>query len=441
MKCSRRDTANGALRVCHLGKFYPPAPGGMESHVRTLARAQAELGAEVRVLCVNHRNRRGDDVTWESFAGTETVEEWDGPVRLTRIGRRASLARFDLCPSLPAMLGRLQRSVDLLHLHVPNPTMLLTLAAARPLWHGLQTMPQRATVPHLVVTYHSDVVRQRRLGMMLRPFEHLVLNRAEVIVSNSPGYPDGSPLLQAHSTKVRVLPMGIDLNPYLHPSNPALDYAVRLRREHGAPLWIAVGRLVYYKGLDNAIRALAAVPGRLMIIGEGPLEADLRRLADEVAVAGRVLWYGRLTDEQLVGAYHAATALWFPSNARSEAFGLVQVEAMASGCPVINAAIPASGVCWVSRHEETGLTVPLNDPAALAHAANRLLTEPGLRERLAAGGRARAVQEFAHGLMARRCLEMYREVRCGMASGPSSRGTASKPRHNSPAAPRRFVEA
>ncbi len=184
-----------------------------------------------------------------------------------------------------------------------------------------------------------------------------------------------------------------------------------------------MGRLVYYKGLDVAIRALAAVPGKLMIVGEGPLETALRRLAAEVGVADRLVWCGRLNDEQLVGAYHAAAALWFPSNVRSEAFGLVQVEAMASGCPVINAAIPASGVCWVSRHEETGLTVPLNDPAALARAANRLLTTPGLRERLAAGGRERARQEFGCRLMARRSLDLYREAR----AAPSKR--------------RRFVEA
>jgi rhamnosyl/mannosyltransferase len=400
MVVNRRERgaqADVGLRVCHLGKFYAPASGGMESHVRTLARAQAELGAEVRVVCVNHRDRRGDDVTWETFAATETVEEWDGPVRLTRVGRRASLARFDVCPGLPAALARLRGRVDLLHLHAPNPTMLLTLAAVRP------------PAP-VVVTHHSDVVRQRRLVLAIRPFEHLVYGRAAVIVSNSPGYADGSPLLQAYRAKLRVLPMGVDLSPYQNPGDAALDYAGRLRREHGAPLWIAVGRLVYYKGLDNAIRALVAVPGKLMIVGEGPLEAGLRRLAEEVGVAGRVLWSGRLTDEQLVGAYHAATALWFPSNARSEAFGLVQVEAMASGCPVINGAVPASGVCWVSRHEETGLTTPLNDAAALSRAANRLLTEPGLRERLAAGARERAGREFGHRRMAARSLAVYRAL-------------------------------
>jgi rhamnosyl/mannosyltransferase len=117
--------------------------------------------------------------------------------------------------------------------------------------------------------------------------------------------------------------------------------------------------------------------------------------------------------EEVVAAYHAATALWFPSNARSEGFGLVQVEAMASGCAVINSAIPDSGVSWVSRHEETGLTVPMNAPGELAAAANRLLTESGLRERLAAGARARACQEFDHRRMAQRCLHAYRNILTG----------------------------
>ena len=99
-----------------------------------------------------------------------------------------------------------------------------------------------------------------------------------------------------------------------------------------------------------------------------------------------MVWTGRATDDELVGAYHAATALWFPSNARSEGFGLVQVEAMASGCPVVNAAIPHSGVPWVCRHDEAGLTVPVDDAAAFAAAARRLLDEPGLRDRLAARG-------------------------------------------------------
>jgi rhamnosyl/mannosyltransferase len=260
----------------------------------------------------------------------------------------------------------------------------------------------------------------------MRPFDHLVFRRAAQVLSTSPLYPDGSSLLQAYGVKRQTLAFGIDLAPYLWPSPGALAYADRLQAEHGSPLWLCVGRLVYYKGLHNAIQALAHVPGKLLMIGKGPLEGELRRLAQELRVADRVIWPGHISDEELVGAYHAATALWFPSNARSEGFGLVQVEAMASGCPVLNTAIPASGVSWVSRHEETGLTVPVNDPAALARAANRLVAEPGLRERLGRSARDRACREFDHRTMARRSLEIYRQILEGQGAQLRLNGFSSE---------------
>ena len=176
--------------------------------------------------------------------------------------------------------------------------------------------------------------------------------------------------------------------------------------------------MVYYKGFGNAIRALPGLPGTLMLVGDGPdrpaLEAEARRLG----VADRVAFLGNLPHYlDLVAYYLAADAFWFPSNARSEAFGLVQVEAMAAGCPVINTAIPHSGVPWVSRHGESGLTVPVDDPPALAAAARRLLEEPGLRDRLAEGGRARARREFDHRVMAARSVAVYERVLRGGAAG------------------------
>ena len=393
------------LKVCHLGKFYPPASGGIETHLRTLARAQADLGAEVRVLCVNHRSADGTDVTWRTFARTQTVREADGPVDVERLGRWASLVRLEVCPDLIRRLRRLEREgVDLLHVQTPNPTMLAGLFLSRP------------RIPW-VITYQSDVVKQKLLLAVQRPVENWVFRRAKGIFATSMNYLAGSDYLQRYREKVRIVPLGIDTEPYVRPSAEALSHAARFRQEHGDPLWLAVGRLVYYKGFVNALRALPQVPGKLMLVGVGPLRAELERQAKELGVADRVVWLPHLSPDELVGAYHAATAFWFPSNARSEAFGLVQVEAMASGCPVINTAIPGSGVAWVSRDGESGRTVPVDDPAAFAAAANELARDPELRSRLGRQGRERAVTEFSAGRMAERTLSGYREILARKSDG------------------------
>lgn len=380
------------IRVCHLGKYYPPAPGGIETHVRTLAQAQAALGADVQVFCMNHQEGA-------------TVEESDGPVRVTRFGRVASAAKLDVCPDLAARLRRVE--ADILHMQVPNPTMILALLASR-------------TRLPLVITYQSDVVRQRLRAVLFRPLERLAYRRVAAILPTSPTYPPGSRFLRAYGDRLQVLPNGVDLQPYLEPTEADRAEADRIRAEYPGPIWLGCGRLIYYKGFLNAIRALTRVPGTLLLVGNGPDEPLLRAEARKLGVEERVRFLGGMPYQAIVPYYLAAHAFWFPSNARSEAFGIVQVEAMASGCPVINADIPHSGVAWVSLHEQTGLTVPVDDPLALADAANRLLTEPGLHARLAAGARARAVAEFDHRTMAERSLSIYAQVLTGPDREPSA---------------------
>jgi rhamnosyl/mannosyltransferase len=376
-------------------------PGGIETHVQTLARAQADLGAEVHVLCVNGLvKKKGQSHR------TKTIKELDKNVEVTSLGRLFSLARFDLCPDLPRRISELvNQSNTIIHVHTPNPTMLIAWSIA-----GVITSVTRRPQTSLVITHHSDIIKQRFLKYALRPIEYWVYSQASRILTTSSEYIEGSKFLRLYKNSLNTLPLGLDCSAYIQPSQAALSYARRLKKTYGAPIWLTVGRLVYYKALHVAIEALALVPGTLIIIGTGPLEKELKEQAKQLGVENRIVWLGRVSPDELIGAYHTATALWFPSNVRSEGFGLVQIEAMASGCPVINADIPCSGVPWVSRHEKEGLTVPLNDPIALAQAAKRLLDEPGLRHRLLRASRDRACQEFDHLTMARRSFEIYEQA-------------------------------
>src|SRR5206468_3141505 len=137
---------------------------------------------------------------------------------------------------------------------------------------------------------------------------------------------------------------------------------------------------------------------------------SLKEQAERLGVADRIVWFGHATQDELVGSYLAAKALWFPSTHKSEAYGLVQVEALASGCPVINTEVPDSGVTWVSRHNETGFTVPVNSPSRLAEAAMRLVRYPGLRDRFSAAAKQRAEEDFCHQSMGVRSLNAYQHV-------------------------------
>lgn len=352
----------------------------------------------MRVVVVNHADAAGRDVTFDRFSGTPDATHPDGDIVVHRAGRLANLAKLDVCPSLHGLVARLHREFrpDVWHLHAPNVTMMLAILADR-------------RIRPLVVTHHSDIVRQRVLRHAVRPLEHAVYRRAARLLATSPAYVDGSEVLTRFQPKVESLPLGLDLTPFRSPSPAALAYADRLRAEFTRPLWLSVGRLIYYKALDVALRALAQTPGTLLVVGTGPMESAWKRLAVELGVSDRVRWLGRVSDDELVGAYHAATAYWFPSNARSEGFGLVQVEAMACGCPVVNADIPASGVGWVCRSDVEGMTVPVSDPTAFAAAARKLASDPDLRKRLSAAAVRRA-EEFDWLAMGERCLEIYRSV-------------------------------
>jgi rhamnosyl/mannosyltransferase len=193
---------------------------------------------------------------------------------------------------------------------------------------------------------------------------------------------------------VAIVPFGIPLDRFHRLDDRQRAIAESIRRRHAGPRVLFVGRFVYYKGLDVLVDAMTSAPGTLLLAGEGPLDEEIRRRAAERGILDRIEILGRVPDADLPAYYDAADIFALPSIARTETFGIVQLEAMAAGRPVISTDLP-TGVPWVNQDGVSGLVVPPGDAAALAAAIARLGADADLRRRLGAGARSRAASMFS----------------------------------------------
>jgi rhamnosyl/mannosyltransferase len=321
----------------------------------------------------------------------KAAEDIVDQVAVSRVPTRLTLASTPLCPEMVSQIRRTQ--ADIIHIHLPNPMAVLAYLAS-------------GHRGRLVVTYHSDTVRQRVLGALFEPFLHRAMRRSAAIIATSPDYLRTSPVLQTYRDRCHVIPYGIPIDKF--EKCDAVE-VTKLRKRFGDRLVISVGRLVYYKGFEFLIRAMTQVRGKLVIVGDGPLRGRLEDLARELNVESKVVFAGEIQNEAVVPYYHASDLFALASVARSEAFGIVQIEAMAAGLPVVNTKLD-SGVPFVSLHEKTGLTVPPGDSNALAAAINRLLDDATLRRSLGASARERARTEFGLETMRSRILALYQTV-------------------------------
>jgi glycosyltransferase involved in cell wall biosynthesis len=375
------------MHIVHIYKDYPPILGGIENHVRLLAEAQASRGHQVTVLVTNPAGRR------------TTITDESG-VQVIRAARLGTVVSTPLSLALPRQLSRTRP--DLVHLHFPYPVGEMSQWALR---RG------RATV----LTYHSDVVRQRSIMRFYRSVLVRVLAKVDAIVIGSPPMRQ-STYLQDYLDKLRLIPYGIPLSRFREP--PLAGDLARLSSAYGGALgrkrssWecllLFVGRLRYYKGLDTLIRALPRIPARLLVVGTGPMEEEWKDLARDVGVSDQIAWLGEVPDADLPSIYHLADLFVLPASHSSEAFGLVQVEAMAAGLPVVCTEL-GTGTSYVNQHGITGLVVPPRDADALCRAVNHLIENPDLRMKMGASARERSL-EFDLDVMVDRVLELYQDV-------------------------------
>lgn len=301
-----------------------------------------------------------------------------------------------LAPTYPLRLMRAARAHDLVALHAPFP--LADLA-------GLAGTFDRTP---LVVHWHSEIVRQTGFRMLYeRPMRSMLASARRIIVSAGTLI-DTSPFLRPHQGKCVVAPFGVD-HAYWNALGAEDRAAVAATRERHPRLVLAVGRLVSYKGFHVLIDAMRAIDGELWIVGTGPLQSFLEERIGEAGAGGKVRLLGALPDAELRRLYHAARLLAVPSVSAAETFGIVQIEAMACGLPVVNTALP-TGVPEVARDGSEALTVPPENSAALAGAINRLLDDEELARRLGRAASARVAAAFRRADFLETVAAAYRDA-------------------------------
>ncbi|MBN1902467.1 glycosyltransferase [Candidatus Sumerlaeota bacterium] len=366
--------------ILHVYKdYYPPVIGGVERHISQLAQGTRD-DYSIRVLVANTHNR------------TE-IDHIDG-IEVVKAASWGRFASAPLCPGFPKLLKKY--AADILHFHCPNPTGDLSYLIANP--------PGK-----VIVTYHSDVIRQKWAmgvyGYFLRKF----LDRARFVLPTSPNYIDSSPFLSRVRARCAVVPLGIETARFRQ-TPEILERASQFRElAKGLPVILFVGRLRYYKGLVFLIKAMPRVNAHLLIVGEGPEADNIRKTAQLFKVENRVSVLGSLPDADLPACYYAADVFCLPSHLRSEAFGIVQLEAMTCGAPVVSCDIK-TGVPFVNRDGETGLVVPPASPSHLAEALNKLLENDALRKRLGENARNRVLAEFDLSVMIDKVKRIYKEI-------------------------------
>jgi glycosyltransferase involved in cell wall biosynthesis len=375
------------MRVLHFYKtYYPDSVGGIEQVIRQLCVGTGRLGVTNRVLSLS----REKNLQPFEFEG-HTVHRV--PLTFEIASNACSFAAV-------GELARMAAEADVVHYHFPWPFMDLAHFMAR------------IKKPSLV-TYHSDIVRQKHLLRLYQPLKHRFLQSVDTIVATSPNYLASSAVLDRYRDKTRVITYGLDKTTYPEPDGARL---ARWRAQVGPKFFLFVGVLRYYKGLHILLDAVAGTNYPVVIVGAGPIEQELKDHAQRLGLKN-VMFVGALDDADKVALLTLCYAVAFPSHLRSEAFGISLLEGAMFGKPMISSEI-GTGTTYINIDGETGLVVPPSSPDAFRAAMRTLWDNPALAQEMGRRAEARYFELFTSGQMAGSYTALYHELVARRATVP-----------------------
>lgn len=367
------------MRVLHFYKTaLPDSMGGIEQVIDQVARGTAKLGVTTDVLSLS-RQPVGQPVDMDGY-------------QLHRAKLDFELASTGFSASVLPIFRRLADQVDLIHYHFPWPFMDLVHFMAR---------PRKPTL----VTYHSDIIRQKHLLKLYRPLERRFLADMHHIVATSPNYVATSDVLDRYRDKVSIIPIGLEKANY---PQPCAERARFWRNRFGPKFFLFVGVIRYYKGLHILLEAAQETGFPIAIVGAGPIELELKAQANRLGLTN-IHFLGYLPDEDKVALLQMSYAIVFPSHLRSEAFGISLLEGAMYGKPMISSEI-GTGTTFINVDRETGLVVPPDDTKALRVAMQQLWGNEAEAARMGARAEQRYWQLFTAQMMAERYMTLYRDL-------------------------------
>lgn len=375
------------MRVLHFFKTYlPDSVGGIEQVINQLCRTGRHHGIEHQVLTLS--------------ADAEPAELMVDGHRVYRAHLDLQLASTGFSYSVVRKFRELAAEADIINFHFPWPFMDLV--------HLLSGIDKPT-----VVTYHSDIVRQRFLFKLYQPLMHRFLGSVDRIVAASPNYLGSSEVLRRYQHKAEVIPYGLDKQAYPVPSE---DCTARWRREVGEQFFLFVGVMRYYKGLHILLDAVQGTGYPVVIVGAGPLEQQLKAQAAALGIEPHVRFVGRVSEEDKVALLQLSRAIVFPSHLRSEAFGISLLEGAMYGKPMISSEI-GTGTSFINANGLTGLVVPASDPLAFRRAMQWLWENPEAAEEMGRNAAARYRELFTAEEMGRVWANLYRKLLEEKAAG------------------------